>query len=81
MSSHVVSYVSGLYKIRVDRAFADRVPGDTLNTRASGYLFLEMHLGFYSSVFPILSLSVRCPETRADKGTLGRQKEDAPKAT
>ena len=41
--------------------------GDALNTRSSGHFFLEMHLRFHPRVFPILPLSGRCSETRANK--------------
>ena len=51
----------------INKGLAGRLPGDALNTRASGHLFLEMHLCFRPRVFPILPLSVRCFETRADK--------------
>ena len=51
----------------INKGLAGRVPGDALNTRASGHLFLEIHLRSRPRVFPILSLSERCSETRADK--------------
>ena len=51
----------------INKGLQGRCPGEALNTRASGHLFLEIHLRFRPPVFPILSLSGKGSETRADK--------------
>ena len=81
---------AGSSETLINKGLTGRVFGDALNTRASGHilggalntrasshLFLEMGLRFRTRIFPILSLSGRCSETRADKGLQSRVSGDA----